>query len=126
VIVPEPRQAHTAKAPALNTTHLEVADILRRFGPSYAQTHAMSPFEQRLIDDLITCRTARLGYVGGLTSAIWSAALNAVLSDKLTTRAAIGIVPNVRPSPRCDGSRPDGRSFYPHPIFTPCSPYRMN
>jgi predicted Zn-ribbon and HTH transcriptional regulator len=61
VIRPEPRQAHTAKAPTLNTTRLEVADILRRFGPSYAQTHAVSPFEQRLIDDLITCRTARLG-----------------------------------------------------------------
>jgi hypothetical protein len=34
---------------------------LRRFAPSYAQTHSVSPFEQRLIDDLITCRTARLG-----------------------------------------------------------------
>jgi hypothetical protein len=42
-------------------SHLEIADILRRFGPSYAQTHAVSPFEPRLIDDLIACRTASLG-----------------------------------------------------------------
>ncbi len=40
---------------------LEVADILRRFGPSYAQTHSVSPFEQRIIDDLTACRTSRLG-----------------------------------------------------------------
>lgn len=39
----------------------EVADILRLFGESYAQTHSVSPFEQRVIDDLIACRTARLG-----------------------------------------------------------------
>jgi hypothetical protein len=39
----------------------EVADILHRFGESYAQTHSVSPFEQRVIDDLIACRTARLG-----------------------------------------------------------------
>jgi hypothetical protein len=41
--------------------HLEVAEILRHFGPGYVQTRSVSPFEQRLIDDLITCRTARLG-----------------------------------------------------------------
>jgi hypothetical protein len=34
---------------------------LRRFGSSYAQTHSVSPVEQRIIDDLIACRTARLG-----------------------------------------------------------------
>jgi hypothetical protein len=42
-------------------SRLEIADILHRFGPSYAQTHSVSPFEQRIIDDLITCRTAPLG-----------------------------------------------------------------
>jgi hypothetical protein len=42
-------------------SRLEIADILCRFGPSYAQTHSVSPFEQRIIDDLITCRTAPLG-----------------------------------------------------------------
>lgn len=59
--VPEPCEAHTAKASGEATARLEVADILRRFGPSYAQTHSVSPFEQRLIDDLIACRTAQLG-----------------------------------------------------------------
>jgi hypothetical protein len=39
----------------------EVADIFRLFGESYAQTHSVSPFEQRVIDNLIACRTARLG-----------------------------------------------------------------
>ena len=39
----------------------EVADILRLFGQSYAQTHSVSPFEQRVIDDLIACRTVQLG-----------------------------------------------------------------
>jgi hypothetical protein len=42
----------------------EVADILRRFGQSYAQTHSVSPFEQRVMDDLIACRTAQLGGQG--------------------------------------------------------------
>ena len=59
--MPEPCEAHTAKAPPEVSTRLEVADILRRFGPSYAQTHAISPFEQRIIDALIACRTASLG-----------------------------------------------------------------
>jgi hypothetical protein len=40
---------------------LELADILRRFGPSYAQTHSVSPFEHRILDDLTACRTATLG-----------------------------------------------------------------
>ena len=57
----EPCEAHTAKASVEANTRLEVADILRRFGPSYAQTHSVSPFEQRIIDDLTACRTARLG-----------------------------------------------------------------
>jgi hypothetical protein len=38
-----------------------LADILRLFGPSYAQTHAVSPVEQRLMDDLTACRTTTLG-----------------------------------------------------------------
>lgn len=39
----------------------EVADIFCRFGETYAQTHSVSPFEQRVIDNLIACRTVRLG-----------------------------------------------------------------
>ena len=61
MLVPEPCEAHLAKASAEDTSRLEVADILRRFGPRYAQTHSVSPFEQRIIDNLITCRTASLG-----------------------------------------------------------------
>lgn len=61
MLAPEPCEAHTAKASTETHARLEVADILRRFAPSYAQTHSVSPFEQRIIDDLIACRTASLG-----------------------------------------------------------------
>jgi hypothetical protein len=47
-----------------NKPRWEVADILRLFGQSYAQTHSVSPFEQRVMDDLIACRTAQLGGQG--------------------------------------------------------------
>lgn len=61
MLAPEPCEAHSAKASVEANSPLEIADILRRFGPSYAQTHSVSPFEQRIIDDLIACRTASLG-----------------------------------------------------------------
>jgi len=59
--MPEPCEAHTAKAPPEVSARLEGADILRRFGPNSAQTHSVAPFEPRLIDDLKACRTAILG-----------------------------------------------------------------
>jgi hypothetical protein len=43
------------------SSRLEIADILRRFGPSYGQTHSVSPCEQHIIDALTACRTATLG-----------------------------------------------------------------
>lgn len=58
---PEPCEAHEAHSSGQSRSRLELADILHRFGPSYAQTHSVSPFEQRIIDDLTACRTARLG-----------------------------------------------------------------
>jgi len=58
---PTPCEAHMDQVSTESQSHLEVADILRHFGPSYVQTHSVSPFEQHIIDDLITCRTARLG-----------------------------------------------------------------
>jgi hypothetical protein len=61
VLAPEPCEAHLADVSAETHSRIEVADILRRFGPSYAQTHSVSPFEQRIIDDLIACRTASVG-----------------------------------------------------------------
>ena len=59
--LPETCEAHLAHSSTETRSRLELADILRRFAPSYAQTHAVSPFEQRIIDDLTACRTARLG-----------------------------------------------------------------
>jgi hypothetical protein len=98
VLSPEPCEAHTANASVDANSRLEVADILRRFGPSYAQTHSVSPFEQRLIDALIACRIASLGGQGWSNPrTTWSTALSVALSVRLTTRAAIGMVPNVRP-----------------------------
>ena len=61
MLAPEPCEAHQAKELVEAGARLEVADILRRFGQSYAQTHSVSSFEQRIVDDLITCRTPRLG-----------------------------------------------------------------
>ena len=58
---PEPCAAHLADSSRDTHPRLELADILRRFGPSYAQSHSVSPVEQRILDDLITCRTASLG-----------------------------------------------------------------
>jgi hypothetical protein len=59
--MPAPCEPHLASSSPGDPPHLEVADILRCFGPSYAQTHSVSPFEQRILDDLTACRTARLG-----------------------------------------------------------------
>ena len=64
IVRPEPCEAHMEQASPETRSQLEIADILRHFGPSYAQTHAVSPFEQRLIDDLMACRTASLGGQG--------------------------------------------------------------
>lgn len=58
---PQPCEAHLEGASDHTQPRLELADILRRFAPSYAQAHAVSPFEQRIINDLIACRTASLG-----------------------------------------------------------------
>jgi len=58
---PEPCEAHLAPSTGDTRCRLELADILRRFGPSYAQAPAVSPVEQRLMDDLTACRTATLG-----------------------------------------------------------------
>ena len=58
---PQPCEAHLEGASDHTPPRLELADILRRFAPSYAQAHAVSPFEQRIINDLIACRTASLG-----------------------------------------------------------------
>jgi Putative transposase/Transposase zinc-binding domain len=61
VLAPEPCEAHLAKTSPEVSSHLEMADILRCFGPSYRQTHPVSPFEQHIIDALTSCRTATLG-----------------------------------------------------------------
>ena len=61
MVVPEPCEAHRTSSSGETSPRLELADILCRFGPSYQQTHSVSPFEQRIIDDLMACRTARLG-----------------------------------------------------------------
>jgi predicted Zn-ribbon and HTH transcriptional regulator len=40
---------------------IEVADILRAHGPAYAQTHALLPSQQRVLADVVACRTAACG-----------------------------------------------------------------
>jgi predicted RNA-binding Zn-ribbon protein involved in translation (DUF1610 family) len=38
-----------------------VADILRLYGEAYQQTHYLSPTQQRVMQAIVECRTARLG-----------------------------------------------------------------
>jgi hypothetical protein len=40
---------------------IEVADILRLHGPAYRQHHVLLPSQQRVIEDLVRCRTAACG-----------------------------------------------------------------
>ena len=40
---------------------IEVADILRRHGPQYRQQHRLLPSQQKVLEDLVRCRTAACG-----------------------------------------------------------------
>jgi hypothetical protein len=40
---------------------IEVADILRRHGPAYRATHGLLPSQQKVLEDLVRCRTAACG-----------------------------------------------------------------
>jgi len=51
---------HAAAAPATRPA-LEVADILRERGNAYGESHRLSAQQQRVVDALVTCRTAALG-----------------------------------------------------------------
>ena len=93
IVRPEPCEAHLEQAPPETRSQLEIADILRRFGPSYAQTHSVSPFEQRMIETSSLAEPPAWAVIG-------NAALSAALSGKPTTPVAIGIVLSVRASPR--------------------------
>lgn len=39
----------------------EVADILRHYGDTYRRAYAVPPTHQKIIDDIVACRTAQLG-----------------------------------------------------------------
>src|SRR6266496_1688329 len=40
---------------------IEVADILRLHGPAYRQAHSLLPSQQKVLEDLVRCRTAACG-----------------------------------------------------------------
>jgi len=40
---------------------IEVADILRRHGPQYRQQHRLLPSQQKVLEDLVRCRTVACG-----------------------------------------------------------------
>jgi len=82
--VPEPCEAHRAKVSSEVSSRLEGADRLRRFGPSYAQTHAVSPFEQRIMDDLTACRHRHGPNCQSVTKMRWIEARRAELLRHLT------------------------------------------
>ena len=43
------------------SNRLEVAEVFRRFGPSYQDRHALTPGQGRVLRHIIDCRTAVLG-----------------------------------------------------------------
>ena len=53
--------AHCDHAAPATRPALEVADILRQCGSAYAGSHRLSAQQQRIIDALVSCRTAALG-----------------------------------------------------------------
>ena len=53
-----PQTCHTASA---DRPALEVADILRARADIYADAHRLAPRQERVMDDLMQCRTASLG-----------------------------------------------------------------
>ncbi len=40
---------------------IEVADILSLHGPAYRQAHRLLPSQQKVLEDLVRCRTAACG-----------------------------------------------------------------
>ena len=53
--------AHGDHAAPATRPALEVADILRERADAYAQSHWLSAQQQRVVDALVSCRTAALG-----------------------------------------------------------------
>jgi predicted Zn-ribbon and HTH transcriptional regulator len=50
-----------AGGPARRSPRLEVADIVRLHGEAFAQRHALSPEQRKVLHDIAVCRTAALG-----------------------------------------------------------------
>jgi len=48
-------------AGAVARPRLELADLVRRHGPGYEQTHVLAPVQRRALRAIATCRTAALG-----------------------------------------------------------------
>ena len=54
---PTPCEAHMDQVSTESQSHLEVADILRHFGPSYVQTHSYRPLSNA--SSMISSRVVR-------------------------------------------------------------------
>ncbi len=52
---------HAGHAAPATRPALEVADILRRRGEAYGETHRLSAQQRKVVDALVNCRTAALG-----------------------------------------------------------------
>ena len=53
--------AHADHAAPAKRPALEVADILRERADAYGEAHRLSARQQRVVGDLVSCRTAALG-----------------------------------------------------------------
>jgi hypothetical protein len=55
------RAERCADEPKLQRPRFEVADVLRTFGEAYRGRYVLTPTQGRALDDLLACRTERLG-----------------------------------------------------------------
>jgi len=87
---------------------LEVADIFRRCGPHYRQTHAdaLSRAQRRAMSAMELCRTPRLAVMS-------SSAMRVAISASPATRAAITAVRSASRSPARNGSHASAPSCAP-------------
>ena len=58
--------AHVVHPAPATRPALELADILRQCAGTYRQTHRLSVQQQRVVNALVSCRTAALGGIQGV------------------------------------------------------------
>ncbi len=100
---------------------IEIADVFRRFGGDYKNKYgfAMLPSHERVINDIINCRTKNLGVTYSVVIPVTKMFFPIVL-------AKIGTVQNAILSRLKNGWNNVRKNFYPYLIFTSLSRFQKN